>query len=71
MNIDEKIIEQRIKLSSFNSDYYVGALGAAYDEVDALAGVLGVERISLHNRLDQFAALVGYAQYLEEAYDNE
>ena len=39
-------------------DYYLGAVGAALREADEIAKSLGVERISLHSRLEQMAALV-------------
>ena len=38
--------------------YYLGAIDCALREADRIAESLGVERINLHNRLEQMAAFV-------------
>ena len=57
------INEKRLKAchalyGSQSINYHVGAINEALKEADEIAKALGVERIMLHNRLEQMAGLV-------------
>jgi len=56
--IPSRIALAHTKYGSQNIDYHIGAVLAALREADQIAKVFGVSRIALHDRLEQYAALV-------------